>query len=136
MPGLFDLLTGPHRYVPEWVKIFFASLWIPRDRDFIQFMFEGQCHRLTRDQIASTLGVPLVEERVHELCYPATYAPRRVLAGGIEPPFETVSIIFRQPFSPLRRPEELTQLSAALLLAFKKSFYPRVGFGEAIIVMQ
>jgi hypothetical protein len=47
-----------------------------------------------------------------------------------------VSIIFRQPFSPLRRPKELTQLSAALLLAFKKSLYPRARFGEAITVMQ
>ena len=29
MPGLFDLLIGLHHYVLEWVKIFFASLWIP-----------------------------------------------------------------------------------------------------------
>ena len=48
MLGLFDLLTGPHRFVPEWVRIFFASLWIPRDRDFIEFMFDGDCHQLTR----------------------------------------------------------------------------------------
>jgi hypothetical protein len=48
MLGLFDLLTGPHLYVPEWVKIFFASLWIPRDREFIEFMFEGDRHQLTR----------------------------------------------------------------------------------------
>jgi len=54
----------------------------------------------------------------------------------MEPPVETVLIVFRQPFSPLRRPEEMTQLSATLLLAFKKSLYPRTGFGEAIIVMQ
>jgi hypothetical protein len=30
----------------------------------------------------------------------------------------------------------LTQLLAALLLAFKKSLYPRARFGEAITVMQ
>ena len=77
-----------------------------------------------------------MERKVHELCYPSAYAPRRVLAGGTEPPIVTVSIIFRQPFSPLRRPKELTQLSAALLLAFKKSLYPRARFGEAITVMQ
>ena len=54
----------------------------------------------------------------------------------MEPPVEIVSIIFRKPFSPLMRLEEFTQLSAALILAFKKSLYPRTGFGEAITVMQ
>jgi hypothetical protein len=29
MLGLLDLLTRAHEYVPDWVKIFFASLWIP-----------------------------------------------------------------------------------------------------------
>ena len=28
MLGLLDLLTRAHEYVPDWVKIFFASLWI------------------------------------------------------------------------------------------------------------
>ena len=74
--------------------------------------------------------------KVQKLCYESAYAPRRVLAGGTEPPVEAVSIIFRQHFSPLRRPKELTQLSAALLLIFKKLLYPRARFGGAIIVMQ
>ena len=99
-------------------------------------MFDGDRHQLTRQYIAKALGVPLVERKVHELCYPSTYPPCRVLAGGTEPPIEMVLIIFRQPFSPLRRPKELTQLSVVLLLDFKKLFYPRAGFGEAIIVMQ
>jgi hypothetical protein len=30
MPGLLDLLTRAHEYVPYWVKIFFGSLSIPR----------------------------------------------------------------------------------------------------------
>ena len=29
MLGLLDLLTRAHEYVPDWVKIFFATLWIP-----------------------------------------------------------------------------------------------------------
>ena len=48
MPRLFELLTGTHRYVPEWVKVFFASLWIPQDQEFIEFMFDGDHHQLTR----------------------------------------------------------------------------------------
>ena len=93
MPRLFDLLTGTHCFVPEWVKIFFASLWIPRDREFIEFMFDGDRHQLTRHQIAEALGVPLVEWKVHKLCYPLAYAPHRVLAGRTKPPVETVMII-------------------------------------------
>ena len=99
-------------------------------------MFDGDHHRLTRQQIAEALGVPLVEPEVHELCYPSTYPPHCVLAGGMEPPVETVSIIFRQPFSPLMRLEELTQLSIALHLSFKKSLYPRARFCEAVTFMQ
>ena len=30
MLGLLDLLTRAHEYVPDWVKIFFTTLWIPR----------------------------------------------------------------------------------------------------------
>jgi hypothetical protein len=45
---------------------------------------------------------------------------------------------FQTAISPnsLRSPGELTQLAAVLLLAFKKSLYPRARFGEAITVMQ
>jgi hypothetical protein len=54
------------------------------------------------------------------------------------PSVKTVSIIFRQPFSPnsLRSLGELTQLAVVLLHTFKKSLYPSAGFGEAIIVLQ
>ena len=64
--------------------------------------------------------------------------PHRALAGGTPPPVEIVSSLFREPFSPdsLRSPGELTQLADVLLLAFKKSLYPRARFSEAIIVMQ
>ena len=30
MPRLLDLLTRAHEYVLDWVKTFFATLWIPR----------------------------------------------------------------------------------------------------------
>ena len=29
MLGLLDLLTRAHKYVLDWVKIFFTTLWIP-----------------------------------------------------------------------------------------------------------
>jgi len=139
MLGLLNLLTRAHEYVPGWVKIFFATLWIPRGQQYIEFMFRGDHHRLYREEIAKALGVDLVPTtQVHELCYPGAVPPRRALVGGTPPPVEIVSVLFRQSFSPdsLRSPGELTQLAVVLLLAFKKSLYPRAGFGEAIIEMQ
>jgi len=102
-------------------------------------MFRGDHHRLYREEIAKALGVDLVPTtQVHELCYLGATPPHRALVGGTPPPFKIVSVLFRQPFSSdsLRSPGELTQLAAMLLLAFKKSLYPRSRFGEAITVMQ
>ena len=52
MLGLLDLLTRAHEYVPDWVKIFFATLWIPRGQQYIEFMFRGDHRRLYREEIA------------------------------------------------------------------------------------
>ena len=101
MPGLLDLLTRVHKYVPDWVKIFFATLLIPRGQQYIEFMFRGDRHQLYREEIAETLGVDLVPTtQVHELCYIGEIPPRRALAGKTPPLIEIVSILFRQTFSP------------------------------------
>ena len=60
MLGLLDLLTRAHEYVPDWVKIFFTTLWIPRGRQYIEFMFRGDRQRLYKEEIAEALGVVLV----------------------------------------------------------------------------
>ena len=52
MQGLLDLLTRAHEYVPDWVKIFFATLWIPQGWQYIEFMFRGDHHLLYREEIA------------------------------------------------------------------------------------
>jgi len=128
--GSFDIHARTARPVDQsapicadWVKIFFATLWIPRGWQYIEFMFRGDRHRLYREQIVDALGVDLVPTtQVHELCYPGAVPPCRSLAGGMPPPNEIVSVLFRQPFSPdsLRSPGELSQLAAVLLLTFKK----------------
>ena len=59
MLGLLDLLTRAHKYVLDWVKIFFTTLWIPQGRRYIEFMFRGDHHRLYREEIAEALGVDL-----------------------------------------------------------------------------
>ena len=48
IPGLEYLLEHRHVYVEEWVRVFYATLYIGEDREFIQFMFQGQPYRLYR----------------------------------------------------------------------------------------
>ena len=58
MPGLLDLLTRVHEYVLDWVKIFLASLSIPRGPQYIEFMSRGDRHRLYREEITEALAIP------------------------------------------------------------------------------
>jgi hypothetical protein len=98
MQGLLDLLTRAHEYVLDWVKIFFATLWLPRGQQYIEFMFRGNRHRLYKEEIAEALGVDLVPTtQVHELCYPGAVPLGHAPTGRMPPPIEIVSVLFRQP---------------------------------------
>jgi hypothetical protein len=46
--GLVDLVTRRSRYVPDWVRVFYATIYVDVDRIAIRFMFMGQQQRLTR----------------------------------------------------------------------------------------
>jgi hypothetical protein len=50
--GLADLVTRRSRYIPDWVRVFNATVYIDADRIAIRFMFMGQQQRLTREGIA------------------------------------------------------------------------------------
>ena len=60
-PGLRALLSDRDRYVREWVRIFYATLFV-KDRQFIEFMFQGRHCTLTRQMLADFLGVPHIAE--------------------------------------------------------------------------
>jgi hypothetical protein len=40
LPGLLTLLTTGGRYVEEWVRVFYASVWIDPDHQWMRFRFE------------------------------------------------------------------------------------------------
>jgi hypothetical protein len=40
LPGLLTLLTTSGRYVEEWVRVFYASVWIDLDHQWMRFRFE------------------------------------------------------------------------------------------------
>ena len=55
--GLPALLNERSRYIRGWVRVFYATLFIEEDRQFIDFMFQERHYRLTRARLATLLGV-------------------------------------------------------------------------------
>ena len=110
-PGLRALLSDRDRYVREWVWVFYATLFVDEDREFIEFMFQGRHCTLTRERLADLLGVPHTAEPhfLHHLTYGDVEPPRRP-HQPYPPPDEEASILFIQPFLPgtPRVPDRLT----------------------------
>jgi hypothetical protein len=42
LPGLLTLLTISGRYVKEWVRVFYATIWIDPDHHWMRFRFEQE----------------------------------------------------------------------------------------------
>jgi hypothetical protein len=40
--GLMDLVTRRSHYVPDWVRVFYATVYVDADRVAIRFMFMRQ----------------------------------------------------------------------------------------------
>jgi hypothetical protein len=116
IPGL--LKVGQNRYVEDWVRVFYITVWVGQERSMIWFMFGGQPYRLTKAQLAEILGVDLVDVSLHAAVYGEANPPRRALVGGIAPNHEEISILFRQPFpiSYQRAPDILTDVAYVVSL--------------------
>jgi hypothetical protein len=97
--GLVDLVTRRSRYVLDWVRVFYSTIYVDADWPFIRFMFMGQQQRLTREGIAELLQVDLHDDSIHHLAYPDVEPPRRA-HSSILPSDEEISFLFLQPFLP------------------------------------
>jgi hypothetical protein len=51
LPGLLTLLTTSDRYVEEWVRVFYATVWIDPDHHWMRFRFEREDVTITASQI-------------------------------------------------------------------------------------
>jgi hypothetical protein len=51
LPGLLTLLTTSGRYVEEWVRVFYASVWIDHDYQWMRFCFEREDVTIHASQI-------------------------------------------------------------------------------------
>src|SRR5438128_957499 len=94
LPGLASLLEDSRHYDLEVVCVFYATLYIDHDRQFIQFMFQGEHHLIYRTDLVEALGIQSVEERVHERAHPKAVPPRRPLVSGVNPSDEQIRICF------------------------------------------
>jgi hypothetical protein len=129
LPGLLEV--GQNRYIEDWVRVFYNTVWVGQERSMIWFMFGGQPYRLTRAQLAEVLGVDLVDVSLHVAVYGHADPPRRALVSGIGPTHE-ISVLFHQPFpiSYQRAPDLLTDEAYAIHMALRKTLLPRSGYPE------
>ena len=67
--GLTYLIGRTRLYVPSWVRLFYASLWIDPQHRFIHFAFEGRDYRLMSTRVREILRLQEQPVRLHEVCY-------------------------------------------------------------------
>ena len=125
-PGLPALLSERREYVQEWVRVFYATLFVGEDRKYIVFMFNKKQYRLNRQSLARYLGVTLSEE---------PYSLHFHTYGDAD---EDVSVSFQQPFLPgtPRVPSRLTPVAYVIHFALKRSLLFRIGYNEGITTLQ
>jgi hypothetical protein len=56
LPGLLTLLTTSGRYVEEWVRVFYASVWIDPNHQWMRFRFEREDVTIHASQIRQLFG--------------------------------------------------------------------------------
>ena len=97
LPGLATLLALPGMYVEEWVREFYASVWISPDHIYIHYALVGTDYGVTSQRARETWGLTAYNTKIHELCC-GSYEPPRRPHGGELPPVDFISPSFRQPF--------------------------------------
>jgi hypothetical protein len=51
LSGLLTLLTTSDRYVEEWIRVFYATVWIDPNHHWMRFRFEREDVTITASQI-------------------------------------------------------------------------------------
>jgi hypothetical protein len=137
LPGLLTLLTTSGRYVEEWVRVFYATVWIDPDHHWMRFRFEREDVTITASQIRQLFGFHESSTRLHSLCYGTSDPPRRP-HGGVAPGTAHVAALFRPPFSDgsRRSPADFTTASKFLFQLMRRTLLPRMGYREATTHIQ
>jgi hypothetical protein len=137
LPGLHSLLTFDGRYVEEWVRVFYAIVWIDLDPQWMRFRFEREDVTLHATQIRELFGFPESSARLHNLCY-GTLGPPRRPHGGVASATAHVAALFQPPLidGSQRSPVDFTQVAKFLYELMKRTLLPRMGYKEATTHIQ
>jgi hypothetical protein len=93
LPGLLTLLTTSGRYVEEWVRVFYASVWIDPDHQWMRFRFEREDVTIHANQIHQLFGFNESSTCLHSLCYGTSDPPRRP-HDGVAPGTAHITALF------------------------------------------
>jgi hypothetical protein len=137
LPGLVGLLALPGTYVEDWVREFYATVWIVPDHSFIHYALVGIDYKVTTQRARETLGLWEPETRIHELCYLGIEPPRRP-HGGMLPSVEFVAPCYHPLFieGSSHALTSLTHHAWILDIVMRKTLLPRLGFLEGFTHIQ
>ncbi|CAN6371748.1 unnamed protein product [Urochloa humidicola] len=141
-PGLVSLVSKRNLYIPEWVRVVYATLWISDNSTHICFMFQEKAVVLGQGFLAKRLGVELVDQHpFHSLAWlgiPDEAEPPRRALSAVWPTDDQIRDLFVQPFLPgtPRTPDRLTPVSLTIHNTLRKSLLYRKGNGETITGLQ
>jgi hypothetical protein len=137
LSGLLTLLTTSGRYVEEWVRVFYAIVWIDPDHHWMRFRFEREDVTIHASQIRQLFGFHESSTHLHSLCYGTSDPPRRP-HGGVAPGTAHVAALFRPPFSDgsRRSPADFTTAAKFLYQLMRRTLLSRMGYREATTHIQ
>jgi hypothetical protein len=137
LPELLSLLTASGRYVEEWVRVFYATVWIDPDHQWMRFCFEKEDVTLHASQIYQLFGFPESSIRLHSMCY-GTSDPPRCPHDGVAPATSHVAALFRTPFTDgsRRSPTNFTTATKFLYELMTQTLLLRMGYREATTHIQ
>ena len=78
LTGLSELLALPGTYCEEWVREFYASVWVSPDHSYIHYAQVGTDYRVTTQSATEVLGLRAYSTRIQQLCY-GNFKPLDVL---------------------------------------------------------
>jgi len=123
-----------HGYVEDWVRVFYATLYVGEDRDYIQFMFQGYPVRLHRQNVALLLELELSDHRLHTDVYGDSEPPRRSKNERTALIDAEVRCMFREGAQE-RTPRQLTPEAGVIHRAMRRTLLPRLGYREGVTTL-
>jgi len=135
--GLPELLALPGTYCEQWVREFYASVWVSPDHSYIHYALAGTDYRVTAQRAREVLGLRAYSTRIHQLCY-GNFEPPHRPHGGELPPVDFVAPCFRQPFGEgsSRTVGDLTRPTRILDFVLRKTLFPRTGYRDGFTRIQ